>query len=136
MVGRDAAQEYYASRPAQKGGMRQEIFDTMAWDNIEEALKDQNKMFEMWYAKHSSGYCDVGYWAIKWEKTGKTTKEEELEFSRCPSCGMRQEKAHHLNRCKNSSRRAVFQQQIQVLGRVDELNLHSPAAAEMAAHVP
>ena len=52
---------------------------------------------------------------IKWEKTDKTTKEEELESSRCRSCGMRQEKAHHLNRCKNSSRRAVFERQIQVL---------------------
>ena len=48
-------------------------------------------------------------------ETDKTTKEEELESSRCPSCDMRQEKAHHLNRCKNSSRRAVFERQIQVL---------------------
>merc|ERR1711966_28091 len=48
-------------------------------------------------------------------ETDKTTKEEELESSRCPSCGMRQEKVHHLNRCKNSSRRAVFERQIQVL---------------------
>ena len=51
----------------------------------------------------------------KWKKTDKTTEEEELESSRCPSCGMKQEKAHHLNRCKNSSRRAVFERQIQAL---------------------
>ena len=32
MVGRDTVREYYASRPAQKGGMRHEVFDTVAWD--------------------------------------------------------------------------------------------------------
>ena len=59
----------------------------------------------------------MGYWTSKWEKTDKTTKEEELESSRCPSCGMsmRQEKAHYLNRCKISSRRVVLGPQIQVL---------------------
>ena len=45
----------------------------------------------------------------KWEKIDKTTTEEEIEASRCPRCGMKQEKAHHLNRCKNSSRQAVFE---------------------------
>ena len=109
MVGQDAAREYYASRPAQKGGMRREVFDTVAWGDVVEALKERSKMFKMWYAKQGSGYCRVGYWTSKWEKTDKTTKEEELESSRCPSCDMRQEKAHHLNRCKNSSRQVVLE---------------------------
>merc|ERR1711966_181777 len=66
MVERDAAREYYASRPAQKGGMRKEVFDTVAWDDVEEALKERSKMFKMWYAKQGSGYCGVGYWTSKW----------------------------------------------------------------------
>ena len=71
MVGRDAAREYYASRPAQKGGTRKEAFDTVTWDDVEEALKERSKMFKMWYAKQGSGYCGVGYWTSKWEKTDK-----------------------------------------------------------------
>ena len=89
--------------------MRREVFDTVAWSNIAEALRERSKMFKMWYAKQGSGFCKVGYWTGKLEKKDKTTKEEEIEASRCPSCGMKQEKAHHLNRCKNSSRQAVFE---------------------------
>ena len=59
MVGQDAAWEYYASRPAQKGGMRQEVFDTVAWDDVKEAIKERSKMFKMWYAKQGSGNCGV-----------------------------------------------------------------------------
>ena len=51
MVGRDAARDHYASRPSQKGGMRKEEFDMVAWDDVKEALKEWSKMFKMWYAK-------------------------------------------------------------------------------------
>lgn len=95
--------------------MRHEMFDTVAWSNVATALKERSKMFKMWHAKQGSRFCEVGHWTSKWEKTDKTTKEEEIEASRFPSCGMKQEKANHLNRCKNSSRRAVFKQQIQAL---------------------
>ena len=115
MMGREAAREYYASRTAQKGGMRREVFGTVAWGDVAEALKERSKMFKMWYATQGSGFCGVDHWTSKWEKTDKTTKEEEIEASRCPSCDMKQEKAYHLNRCKNSSRRAVFGGQIQAL---------------------
>ena len=89
MVGQDAAREYYASRPAQKGGMRREVFDTVAWGDVVEALKERSKMFKMWYAKQGSRFCGVGYWTSKWEKTDKATKEEELEAFRCLSCSMK-----------------------------------------------
>ena len=42
---------YYAERPASKGGMRCEIFDTIAWKNVTKALEGKSKMFKMWYAK-------------------------------------------------------------------------------------
>ena len=74
MVGRDAAREYYASRPTQKGDMKKEVFDTMAWDDVEETLKERSKMFKMRYAKQGWGYCGMGYWTSKWETTDKTTK--------------------------------------------------------------
>ena len=57
MVGREAARVHYASRPAQKGGMRREVFDAVAWGDMAEALKEQSKMFRMWYAKQGSGFC-------------------------------------------------------------------------------
>ena len=47
MVGREAAQEYYASRPAQKGGMRSEVFNAVVWGDVAKALKEQSKMFKM-----------------------------------------------------------------------------------------
>ena len=47
IVGRDAAREYYASRPTQKGGMKREVFDMVAWGDVEEALKKRSKMFKM-----------------------------------------------------------------------------------------
>ena len=108
MVGREAAREYYASRPAQNGGMRREVVDTVAWGDVAETLKERSKIFKMWHAKQGSGFCGLGCWTNKWEKRDEPTKEEELEASRCPSCGMKQENAHHLNMCKISSRRAVF----------------------------
>ena len=65
MVGREALREYYASRPAQKGGMRRDVFDTVAWGDVAEALPERSNMFKMWYAKQDSGFCGVGYWASK-----------------------------------------------------------------------
>ena len=115
MVGEKATRDYYVGRSAQKGVMRHEVFDTVVWGDVAAALNERSKKFKMWYAKQGLGFCGVGYWMSKWEKTEKTTKEEEIESSRCPSYGMRQEKAAHLNRCKNSSRRAVFERQVQVL---------------------
>ena len=41
--------------------MKKEVFDTVAWDDVEEALKGRSKMFKMWYTKQGSGYCGVGY---------------------------------------------------------------------------
>ena len=61
MVGREAALEYYASRPVQKGGMRREVFDPVAWGDVAEALKERSKMLKMWYAKQGSRFCGVGY---------------------------------------------------------------------------
>ena len=98
-----------------KDGMRQEVFETVAWDDIAAALKEQINIFKMWYAKQGSNFCGVGYWTSKWEKTEKTTQQEEIEASRCPSCGIVQEKPGHLNRCKNRSRRVAFKKQVQIL---------------------
>ena len=67
-VGGKAARDYYASRPVQKGGMRHEVFDMVAWDDVEAALKQRSKMYKMWYAKQGSGFCGVGFWTSKWEK--------------------------------------------------------------------
>ena len=89
----------YAERPASKKGTRPEIFDTIAWKDVTKALEGRSKMFKMWYAKQGSGFCGVGYWTSKWEKTKTTTWEEEMEASWCPSCGCVQEKAAHLTRC-------------------------------------
>ena len=57
MVGHEATRKYYVSRPAQKGGMRRKVFDTVAWGDVAEALKERSKMFKMWYAKQGSGFC-------------------------------------------------------------------------------
>ena len=65
LVGREAAREYYASKPAQKEGMRRKVFDTVAWGDVAEVLKERSKMFKMWYAKQDSGFCGVGYWTSK-----------------------------------------------------------------------
>ena len=73
-------------------GYGEEVFDMVAWDDVEEALKERSKMFRIWYAKQGSEYCGVAYWTSKWGETDKTAKEEELESSRCPSCGMRQKR--------------------------------------------
>ena len=80
MVGREAARNYYATRPAQKGGMRREGFDTVAWGDVAEALEERSKMFKMWYAKQGSGYCGVGYWTSKLEKTDKTTQRHQYRL--------------------------------------------------------
>ena len=80
MVGQDAAREYYASRPAQKGGMRREVFDTVAWGDVVEALKERSKMFKMWYAKQGSGFCGVGYWTSKWEKQIRRQNRRSLKL--------------------------------------------------------
>ena len=100
--------EYYAERLASKGGARPEIFDTVAWDNVAKALEGTSKIYKMWYAKQGLRFSGIGHWTSKWEKTDKTTCEEEIEASLYPSCGCVQKKAAHLNRCKNRSRRAVF----------------------------
>ena len=51
IVGRKAAREFYAGRPAQKGSMRREVFDTVNWGDVAEALKERSKVFKIWYAK-------------------------------------------------------------------------------------
>ena len=50
-VGGKYARNYYAERPASKGGMRREIFDTIAWKDVTKALEGRSKMFKMRYAK-------------------------------------------------------------------------------------
>ena len=77
-MGRQKAREYYAEIPASKGGMRAEIFDTIAWDDTGRALEGRSKTYKMWYAKQGSGFCGVGYWTSKWEKKKETSREEEL----------------------------------------------------------
>ena len=37
----------YAGRTAQKGGMRREVFDTVAWGDVAEAFRDRSKMFKI-----------------------------------------------------------------------------------------
>ena len=40
--------------------MDAETFDTIAWNDVEAALKGTSKMFKMWHAKQGSGFCRVG----------------------------------------------------------------------------
>ena len=44
-----------------KGGVRPEVFDTVAWDDIAKALEGMHKMYKIWYAKSGSGLCGLGY---------------------------------------------------------------------------
>ena len=45
--------------------MDAEVFDMIAWDNVEAALKGTSEMFKMWHVKQGSGFCGVGYWISK-----------------------------------------------------------------------
>ena len=38
MVGQEAVRDYYAGRPAQKEGLRDKVFNTVAWDDVASAL--------------------------------------------------------------------------------------------------
>ena len=60
--------------------MRREVFDTVAWGDVVEALKERSKMFKMWYTKQGSGFCGVGYWASKWEKQIRQRNQRSLKF--------------------------------------------------------
>ena len=76
MVGRYAAREYYASRPAQKGGMRQEVFGTVAWDNVGEALKQdvKNVVCKTRFGALPSGLLD--------EQLGENGQDDKREGAR------------------------------------------------------
>ena len=50
-IGMIQANAYYTSRETRKGGMVAETFDTIAWNNVEAALKGTCKMFKIWCAK-------------------------------------------------------------------------------------
>ena len=78
----------------------------IAWNDVGAALKGTRKIFKMWYAKQRSDFCGVGYWTHKWEANGD---------SQCPSCRKLNERADHLNPCKNEARTAVFTDQITLM---------------------
>ena len=67
--------------------MDAEVFDMIAWNGVEAALKGTRKMLKMWYTTQGSGLCRVGYWSCKWEGNGD---------SQCPSCRKLNKKADHL----------------------------------------
>ena len=65
-IGTVQVKAYYISRETGKGGMDTNIFDTIAWNEVEAALEGTSKMFKMLYAKQGSGFCKVRYWTSKW----------------------------------------------------------------------
>ena len=83
-----------------------DIFDMIAWNDAETALKGTSKMFKMWYVTQGLGFCGMRYWTRKWEGNGN---------SLCPSCRQLNERADHLNQCKNKARTAVFMDRITLI---------------------
>ena len=45
----------------------------IALKNVAAALEERSKMIMMWHMKQGSGFCWVGYWTSKWQKTKTTT---------------------------------------------------------------
>ena len=56
-IGTVFAKQYYTTRERRKGGMDEETFDLIAWDDVERGLRGTSKMFKVWHAKQGSGYC-------------------------------------------------------------------------------
>jgi len=101
-IGEQAAKEFYTTREKSKGGMDKETFSSIAWEDIDAAMKGSSKMCRLWYAKQGCGYCGVGHW---------TSIYQPGTDDRCSSCYQLDKTADRLNRCKydrqdKSSRRA------------------------------
>ena len=109
--------------------MDAEVFEMIAWNDREAALKGTSEMFKMWYAKQGSGFYGVGY---------LTSKCEGNVVSQCPSCRKLNERADHLNQCKNEARTAVFMDQINLIEEWMESgkHIHPPWFANLANCIP
>ena len=105
-IGEQAAREFYTSREKSKGGMDEPTFSSIAWDDIDAAMRGTSKMYRLWYAKQGSGYCGVGHWTSRYQKGTD---------GRCPSCYHLDETADHLNRCKHAARTSIFEEQVDLI---------------------
>ena len=50
-IGVQAAKDFYTTREKSKGGMDKETFSSIAWEDIDAAMKSTSKMYKLWYAK-------------------------------------------------------------------------------------
>ena len=53
-IGEQAAKDFYTSRERSKGGMDKPTFSSIAWDDIDAAMRGSSKMYRLWYAKQGS----------------------------------------------------------------------------------
>ena len=73
-MGRQSARKLYAKLNI----IDNDAFVSVAWDNIHSTLNRTPKMYQLWYGKLGSGYCNTGEMLQQW---GQATKAE------CPNCG-------------------------------------------------
>ena len=88
--------------------MDKATFSSIAWEDIDAAMKGSSKIYQLWHVKQGSGYCGVGHW---------TSIYQPGTDDRCPSCYQLDETADHLNRCKCDARTRVFDEQVNLIAQ-------------------
>ena len=66
-IGKQTATEFYTTREKSKGSMDEETFSSIAWEDIDTAMKATSKMYKLWYAKQGCGYYGVGHWTSRYQ---------------------------------------------------------------------
>ena len=75
-------------------------FEAVDWENLHACLQAKPEGFRTWLSKQHSNFCATRLQMKRWYGT---------EDSDCPSCGITEERADHLCRCKNQDRRNLLQ---------------------------
>jgi hypothetical protein len=74
-------------------------FDLVCWDAVSAAMDIYPRMFRVWITKMVSHFCG---------SNRQRTRFLEIDDDSCPCCGMPDESARHVTRCRNDGRSEMF----------------------------
>ena len=106
-MGRTKAREYYSSTKNKKNQISTTTFDCIDFPALQSALRGKPQMYQVWYAKQTSGWCATGAKLAQWDSNAD---------SRCPNCHCLDEDADHIIQCRSAHRTALLMKSISELG--------------------
>ena len=86
--------------------INKEVFHSVYWVGLEQALGAFPKMYRVWLTKHIAECCGTNKQMQYWDPKVNNV---------CPSCGQRDEPTTHITRCRDKGRREMLRLSVEEL---------------------